>query len=56
MEEKQGFGFMVNECCRKTFSFECVHQTWTLKFLSIWTEISLAEAGSVLMVDKLVNP
>ena len=45
MEENQWFGFMVNECYRKTYSFEYVHQTWTLKFLSIWTEISLAEEG-----------
>jgi hypothetical protein len=57
MEENQRFGFMINECYRKTYSFD---QTWTLQFLGIWTEISLAEEGkknySVLMLDKLVDP
>lgn len=47
----------MSECYRKTYSFD---QTWTLKFLGIWTEISLAEEGktnySVLMLDKLVDP
>jgi hypothetical protein len=47
MEENRGFGFMINECYRKTYSFD---QTWTLKFLSIWTEISLAEEGGNYIV------
>ena len=32
----------MSECYRKTYSFD---QTCTLRFLGIWTEISLAEEG-----------